>query len=203
MSGKGLKWEYLNLLSWNNNGLKSKLNDFDFLNFISSYDIVLLTETWTSKFSNLKIKNFEYFHGPRPNSKRKAKRSSGGIVIYYKDSFVNKIELVNINPKGIIWIKFKKEHFGCEKDIYLCTCYIPPEDSNVYKDVNSTLFEFDFFEQLNEDIRNYSNLGKILNVHSVERNEHFLSLKGLKTLWQRKKLLLQEQFLPLSQCFQM
>ena len=40
---------------------------------------------------------------------------------------------------------------------------------------------------------------KILNVHSAERNEHFLSWKALKTLWQRK----QEQFLPLSQCFQM
>lgn len=138
---------------------------------------MLLTETWTSKFSNLKIKNFEYFHGPRPNSKRKAKRSSGGIVIYYKDSFVNKIELVNINPKGIIWIKFKKEHFGCEKDIYLCTCYIPPEDSNVYKDVNSTLFEFDFFEQLNKDIRNYSNLGNVyctgdFNARTGEKPDH-------------------------------
>ena len=33
--------------------------------------------------------------------------------------------------------------------------------------------------------------------------KHFLSWKALKTLWQRKKLLLQEQSLPLSQCFQM
>ena len=40
---------------------------------------------------------------------------------------------------------------------------------------------------------------KILSVHSAERNEHFLSWKTLKTL----KLLLQERFLPLSQCFQM
>ena len=33
---------------------------------------------------------------------------------------------------------------------------------------------------------------KILNVHSAERNEHFLSWKALKTLGQRKKLLLQD-----------
>ena len=31
---------------------------------------------------------------------------------------------------------------------------------------------------------------KILNVHSAERNEHFLSWKALKTLWQRRKLLI-------------
>ena len=37
---------------------------------------------------------------------------------------------------------------------------------------------------------------KTVNVHSAERNEHFLSWKALKTLWQ-------EQFLPLPQCFQM
>ena len=47
-------------------------------------------------------------------------------------------------------------------------------------------------------------LEKNLNIHSAERNKHFLSCKAFKTLWQRKKLLLlQEQFLPLSQCFQM
>ena len=44
---------------------------------------------------------------------------------------------------------------------------------------------------------------KILNVHSAEKNEHILCWKALKTLWQSKKLLLQEQFLPLSHYFQM
>ena len=45
---------------------------------------------------------------------------------------------------------------------------------------------------------------KIFNVHSAEREMNiFLTWKALKTSWQRKKLLLHEQFLPLSQCFQM
>ena len=44
---------------------------------------------------------------------------------------------------------------------------------------------------------------KILNVHSAERNEPFSSLKALKTLWQKKKFYLQEQFLPMLQFFQM
>ena len=40
-------------------------------------------------------------------------------------------------------------------------CYIPPENSNVYKNVKSPLYEFDFFEQLCEDVRKYSDFGKV------------------------------------------
>ena len=50
-------------------------------------------------------------------------------------------------------------------------------------------------------ILQHTTFRKILNVHSADRKEHFLSWKVLKTLWQRKKFLL--QFLPLSQYFQM
>ena len=38
---------------------------------------------------------------------------------------------------------------------------IPPDDSSVYKNVNSSLFEFDFFEFLNNEIRKYNDLGDV------------------------------------------
>ena len=40
-------------------------------------------------------------------------------------------------------------------------CYIPPHDSAVYRNVNSSLYEFDFFEHLNTCIRKYSDLGDV------------------------------------------
>jgi hypothetical protein len=39
--------------------------------------------------------------------------------------------------------------------------HIPPEESNVYKNVSSNLYQFDFFEQLNTDISHYSFLGDV------------------------------------------
>ena len=47
-----------------------------------------------------------------------------------------------------------------------------------------TCFRFDF---LHTAILQQTTFRKILNVHSAERNEHFLSWKALKTLWQKKK----------------
>jgi hypothetical protein len=48
-----------------------------------------------------------------------------------------------------------------EKTRYVCACYIPPEGSAVYRNVNSSLFDFDFFECLNDDIMRYASMGEI------------------------------------------
>ena len=52
--------------------------------FISSYDIIILTETWNAKSTNIKIDNYECFSCPRPKCNNKAKRHSGGVIVYYK-----------------------------------------------------------------------------------------------------------------------
>ena len=36
-------------------GLKAKLDDCDFLNFVSDFDIFMFTECWHSKLSNIDI----------------------------------------------------------------------------------------------------------------------------------------------------
>lgn len=63
------------------------------------------------------------------------------------------------SANGIIWFKVNKDYLKSEKDNYFCITYIPPDGSRLYRNINSTLFEFDFFEQLNVDIRRYSDLG--------------------------------------------
>ena len=54
-----------------------------------------------------------------------------------------------------------KELLTNSQDAYLCTCYIPPEDSNVYKNVKSPLHRFCFFDQLCIAVRNYSDRGNV------------------------------------------
>ena len=142
-------------------GIKSKIDDNDFLNYINEFDVLLFTECWNSQISNIEIKNFESISCSRPKCNAKAKRNSGGIIVYYKEQLSKFIEVVNIDNKGIMWFKLKDNESGSSEDKYICVCYIPPEDSNVYKNVNSPLYEFDFFEQLCEDVRKYSDFGQV------------------------------------------
>jgi hypothetical protein len=151
----------LSFLQWNVQSVISKLSDLDFCNIVSKYDILLFCETWHSNISNIDIKGFESFNCPRPKYNRRAQRHSGGVIVYFKSELRNKLQLVSINTKGIIWFKLKKECFSLSDDLFVCTCYIPPEDSKLYKNPNSSLFEFDFFECLNIDIKKYSNLGEV------------------------------------------
>ena len=142
-------------------GLKSKLDDCDFFNFISDYDILLFSECWHSKLSNIDIEGYSHFSCPRPKFNRKAKRNSGGVIVYFKNILSSHLELVNVNQNGIIWFKLNKTFLLTDNDAYICLSYVPPEDSSVYKNINSTLFEFDFFQHLSNDIRYYNTMGDV------------------------------------------
>ena len=137
------------------------MNDDDFVNYINNFDLILLTETWTSNISNLNLSGYECINCPRLKCNRKAKRDSGGITIYYKQQLHNHIELIKTNQVGIVWFKISKQFLSVENDVYFCVCYIPPEGSAVYRNIRSSLFEVDFFELLNQDIMLYNNLGDV------------------------------------------
>ena len=133
-------------LLWNVQGISTKLRDSDFLAFISRYDVLIFTETWASATSHLEIKGHSYFNCPRPKYNFSAKRNSGGIIVYYKDKYRSRISLSKSDCKGMMWCKFDKESFNSEKDVYLCICYVPPEDSSLYTNSKSDLYQLDFYE---------------------------------------------------------
>ena len=65
-------------------------------------------------------------------------------------------QLVKCDSKGCLWFKLHTECFNVENDCYFCVCYIPPDNSPVYKNVNSEHFEYDLFQILNDEIVTYS-----------------------------------------------
>lgn len=137
-----------------------KLVDPDFLEYIQSYDILFLTESWHNQYSNLDIAGYTTYSCPRPKCSKRAKRDSGGIVIYCKNIYANGLEIVKIDNKGIIWLKMKKAFFNFENDYYFCICYIPPEKSKLYTDM-CVMQDFDFFNQIADDARNFDNQGEV------------------------------------------
>lgn len=133
----------------------------DFINFVSDYDIILLTETWNSKITDIHLKGYDHYNCPRPKYNQNSKRNSGGVIVYFKEYFSKRIELLKTDENGIIWFKLKHKDGTSENDMFICLCYIPPEDSAVYRNVRSPMYEFDFFESLNNDIRIYNELGHV------------------------------------------
>ena len=72
---------------------------------MSDFDILLFTESWSSKILNVSIDGYESLNCPRPKFDRKEKRDSGGVIVYYKTYLKKYFEL---DTKGIIWFKIKK-----------------------------------------------------------------------------------------------
>ncbi len=63
------------------------------------------------------------------------------------------------NCKDYLWIKLDKVFFGLREDIYMCNVYIPPEKSDLHK-----TSDLDYFDNLQDDIAQYSSMGEIIVV---------------------------------------
>lgn len=120
---------------------------------MSKYHIICLSETWTSKGSNVDLKGYNHkIHSFRIFRHRKAKRPSGGIIIYIKDNVSKGIQLIKNEVDCIVWLKCDKHFFQLEQvksslelehDIYIGVIYIAPESSPVYN-----VYDFDIFRKL-------------------------------------------------------
>ena len=60
---------------------------------------------------------------------KKAKRESGGIIVFIKHAIKDFITLVQNSNEDFIWLKIDKMITGNICDIYLCCAYISPRSS--------------------------------------------------------------------------
>ena len=73
--------------------------------FISNYQIICLSETWTNKSSKIDLKGYSKpIHSYRRFQNRRAKRASGGIIIYIKDDIRQGVKLVKNEIDCVVWL---------------------------------------------------------------------------------------------------
>jgi hypothetical protein len=101
------------------------------------------------------INGYNYFNFYRKYQHKNSKRCSGGIIIFIKECLHNGISIVNIHDT-IIWLKFDKNVFGLETDVFLAGVYIWAEKSPCYNVIN-----VDLFELLQQDINEFQTQGKV------------------------------------------
>ena len=116
--------QHFQILSFNVEGIKTKLDDPSFLELIQKYDIIILTETYDTLKIN--IEDFWDYSQVRPKHKN-AIRHSGSIAVLAKNHIRFGLKLVE-DTERLLWFRLLKFQF--EYDIFLCGTYIPP---NYYK----------------------------------------------------------------------
>ena len=133
--------------------------DVDFLQLVREYDVLLLSETWIGKSenSNLDIEGYscEHIFGNKSRGTKKG-RFSGGISVYYKNCYRDKIHVIEKHQCGILWLKIQNDVFLFNEDVYICNLYIPPHGSKV---LNTQ--EIDIYEVLEQDVLRFKNRGKL------------------------------------------
>ena len=149
----------LNLCSWNIEGLTNdKVTDPYFQDIISKFELISFIETWTGENSpDFSLPNFELVHSSSRKKHKKARRFSGGICIFAKNSVKSGIKPVKNKHPDIVWVKLDHNFFKVKKDVYLGVVYISPEShSNRVNDIEN------LYSILLNDIEYYSTIGDII-----------------------------------------
>jgi hypothetical protein len=142
---------------WNVRGLTDVKKDCDtFCKHLYKYDIFSLVETWIGPNSNIELEGYKCFHFHRDFVHRRARRKSGGIVVYVKTQIVQGVSLVKHFKDNFVWIKLDKTYFCLDKDVYFCFAYIPPEGSSIYNHVDVNLHDV-----LQCDVEYFNNIGHV------------------------------------------
>ena len=121
---------------------------------LSNYGIIFLIESWTNHDSKIDFLGYVCYNLYRKFQNKKARRRSGGIVIYYKECFKIGISIVRNHHDTIIWLRLDKTFFSLQNDVYLCGVYIWGDKSPAYNCIDCNLFQI-----LEADIYDFQLLG--------------------------------------------
>ena len=115
-------------MSWNVQGINSKLNDSDFTSFCNQFDIFSCSEIHNCTKAKLenKFDNYNVYVSYRKEFQ------GGGIAVFVLKSLCNIISNVEIPLNECIVLSMNKKYLNTDKDIIYCFPYIPHEYSSVF-----------------------------------------------------------------------
>jgi hypothetical protein len=138
----------LSFLCWNVDGLMNKLPDCDFVNFITSFDVCCLQETFTFENfdSSIHFDNFLVFHSPAVKLSKMG-RGSGGTLLLIKKSLADFVSVIDTGIDNLLSVRLSKQLFDFDKDIVFVGLYSHPEGSPYYehKDYDCLITELEQF----------------------------------------------------------
>ena len=151
--------KFLKSAVWNIEGLSSdKMIDSHFIHSVQKLHIVSFVETWLNDLDHrTNIPGFCLIDKTTRKKHKNARRNSGGISVFAKNTIAKGIKQLPKNHPDILWIKLDHSFFKISRDIFIATIYISPENSKYYTDGIESVYE-----RLLADTVKYSNLGHVM-----------------------------------------
>ena len=117
-------------------------------------DLLALAETHLISNNELRVAGYTWVGQNRTNIHINARNGSGGVGLIIENTFASNynIQILDKGHEGILWINFK--HILNGTCFNLCVCYLPPEGSSRYVNVD------DFFYTLLTKIYQYQGMGQ-------------------------------------------
>ena len=143
----------ISFLTWNINGLWSKMFDTNFLTFIKQFDFVCLIETFllTSNLDMFVHHGFTVLFSPAVKLSREG-RPSGGIVCLIKKEYAKYVTKLNVSKGHFLMFLIDKSLFNLTKDVLFVCSYLPPEGSPYYAYLETDSNGVNLLENLVYDI---------------------------------------------------
>jgi exonuclease III len=126
-------------LSWNIEGLKSKLYNYDIIEFLKIYDVIGIQETWDLEpnYCEDQFLDFAIFSSAAKKSYAGG-RPMGGITVFVKNTISKYFKRVCNEFNFGLMLLIDKSLFELERDILYVSLYIPPDCSPFYNDITLT-----------------------------------------------------------------
>ena len=128
----------LNIISWNINSAKTKLDKQIVNNFLSFYDIICLNEIKTP--CNIVFSGYIAYRSKHVSG---AASRRGGTIVFIKNYLANYVYNIDIGIVDQVWFQLH-----CVPGVMFGACYIPPSDS--------TYFTPQAFASLHEKMSDYN-----------------------------------------------
>ena len=130
---------FVNILSWNIEGLHKYQDDGELKQYLSKFDIVFLCETWSyyvGKFGNF-LNSYTLFDCVQ-KKRTGTGRNSGGICVFIKEWLVrnNLVKRIFSNFKDCFVFHFKGSLFDGMQDVILYFAYASPQGSRIYNNLD-------------------------------------------------------------------
>ena len=138
----------LKIISWNIQGIGSKLELESIQKLLSEYDVIFLFETMKLDIYEPSFPNYQYFHCQRKYQHPRARRPSGGKAVLIRNSISHLVKIEKAN-EYVIWLNIKqKQQSPC---FVIGGTYIPPMGSKTYLNTNI----HDIYHVLQDDIAKF------------------------------------------------
>ena len=171
-----LKCVYMNI-----NGLGDKLTIEDNVKCLNSNDIIVISESWITKDTDPKKYHIAGFTNPvnvyRKNLHDRARRPSGGMIIYIRDAYQEHINVIDTICDHFAILEIQGMF---NFPVFLIICYVPPEDTTfICKSCDNN-----YLGMLRDLVIRFSSKGTVavcgdLNAHTALLDDNLSSCNGI------------------------